>query len=111
MTPLPDPPTADRSGHPEPPGGPALPRVPPELLVEVCRSTGLPPNIAARVLDDVLAYFHETAPEYVRRRHRELQRRGHGNDRIFEQLSAELPALRFAAEPLSQRQLRRIVYG
>ena len=33
---------------------------------------------------DVLAYFGETVPDYVRRRHAELKRRGLANDRIFD---------------------------
>jgi hypothetical protein len=82
-----------------------------ELVVQICRTTGLPGNVAARVLDDVLAFFADDVGEYVRRRHRELQRRGLTNDRIFAQLSAELPGRRFAAPPLSVRQLRRVVYG
>ncbi|HET9657603.1 MAG TPA: hypothetical protein VFP72_19790 [Kineosporiaceae bacterium] len=82
-----------------------------ELVVRICRSTGLPGNVAARVLDDVLAFFEEDVEEFVRRRHRELQRRGLTNERIFEQLSAELPDHRFAPPQLSVRQLRRLVYG
>lgn len=82
-----------------------------ELARELSRTTGLPVNVTARVVDDVLAYFGETAAEFVRRRHRELQRRGHTNDRIFEQIAAELPRRRFAAGELSLRQLRRLVYG
>jgi len=82
-----------------------------DLVRQLGRTTGLPANVAARVVDDVLAYFDETAEEYVRRRHRQLQRRGHTNDRIFEQIAAELPARRFRSGGLSLRQLRRIVYG
>lgn len=82
-----------------------------ELVVRLCHSTGLPDSVAARALDDVLAFFDETIEDYVRRRHRELQRRRLTNDRIFEQVAAELPHRRFAGPPLSRRQLRRLVYG
>jgi hypothetical protein len=82
-----------------------------DLIRQLGRTTGLPASVVARVVDDVLAYFDETAEEYVRRRHRQLQRRGHVNDRIFEQLAEEVPRRRFASGPLSLRQLRRIVYG
>ena len=82
-----------------------------DLVRQLGRTTGLPAGVAARVVDDVLAYFDETVEEYVRRRHRQLQRRGHTNDRIFEQLAAELPTRRFTASELSLRQLRRLVYG
>lgn len=81
------------------------------LVLQIARTTGLPPAVAARVLADVLAYFDETVPEFVRRRHRELQRRGRTNDEIFSQIAAELPARRVAATDLTRRQLRRLVYG
>lgn len=82
-----------------------------ELVRELSRTTGLPVNVSARVVDDVLAYFDETVEEFVRRRHRELQRRGHTNDRIFERISTELADRRVRPGGLSQRQLRRLVYG
>ena len=43
---------------------------------------------------DVLAYFDETAEEFVRRRHAELQAGGLTNDEIFERIAAELPPRR-----------------
>jgi hypothetical protein len=82
-----------------------------ELITQVCLSTGLSPNAAARVVGDVLAFFDETVEQFVRRRHIQLQRRGHTNDQIFEQIAGELQIRRVASHPMSQRQLRRIVYG
>ena len=81
------------------------------LVLQIARTTGLPPGVAARVVADVLAYFDETLPEFVRRRHRELQRRGLTNDQIFSRVAAELSARRVAPTDLSHRQLRRLVYG
>jgi hypothetical protein len=82
-----------------------------DLLVHLSRTTSLSPGEAARVVADVLAYFAEPAEEFVRRRHTELRARGLTNDQIFENVAAELPHRRFASPELSQRQLRRIVYG
>jgi hypothetical protein len=82
-----------------------------DLLAHLTRTTTLGPGEAARVVADVLAYFGESAEEYVRRRHAELQARGLTNPLIFERIAAELAARRVAAPELSQRQLRRIVYG
>ncbi len=82
-----------------------------DLVQHLTRTTGLPPGVAARVLADVLAYFDEDVADFVRRRHRELQRRSHTNDRIFELIAAELAQRRFAAPELTARQLRRLVYG
>jgi hypothetical protein len=83
----------------------------PDLVRHVAGSTGLPPATAARVVADVLAYLGEGVEDFVRRRHRELQQRSLGNARIWQQIAAELEQRRFAAPPLTERQLRRIVYG
>ena len=82
-----------------------------DLVQHVAATTGLPAATAARVVADVLAHLDESAEEYVRRRHRELQRRGLTNDRIWALVRAELPQRRFSARALSERQLRRLVYG
>lgn len=79
--------------------------------MHLVRTSPLTPGEAARMVADVLAYFSETTEEYVRRRHGELQARGLTNERIFDRITAELPARRVAAPALSARQLRRIVYG
>jgi hypothetical protein len=81
------------------------------LVEHLGRTTTLEPAQAARVVGDVLRYFDETAEQYVRRRHRELQRGGLANDAIFARIAAELPGRRVRAPELSARQLRRIVYG
>ncbi len=60
---------------------------------------------------EVVGYFGEEVPEFVRRRHAELQRRGLTNDAIFGLLAEELVSRRFTAPELSSRQLRRLVYG
>lgn len=85
--------------------------VPAELVRHLAESTGLPPQTAARVAADVIAYFHETTEEYVRRRHGELQRRGHRNAEIWATVTAELARRPVAPPELSERRLRRIVYG
>jgi hypothetical protein len=82
-----------------------------DLVAHLVRSTPLTPNEAARVVAEVVAYYREPVPDYVRRRHAELKHRGLTNDRIFDEITAELAARRFAAPPLSVRQLRRLVYG
>ncbi|MET9520150.1 hypothetical protein [Streptomyces sp. NPDC002994] len=82
-----------------------------DLIDHLVRSTALPRGEAARVVLDVLAYFDETAEDFVRRRHRELQSGGLVNTEIFERIAAELPHRAVAPPELSLRQLRRIVYG
>ncbi|WP_086820623.1 hypothetical protein [Allokutzneria sp. NRRL B-24872] len=82
-----------------------------ELVRHVSATTGLPPSTAARVVADVIAYFGESAEDYVRRRHSELQRQQLRNAEIWGVLAAELRRRPVAAPAFSERQLRRIVYG
>lgn len=82
-----------------------------DLVRYVAASTGLPEQVAARVVADVVGYFGETAEQFVRRRHGELQARQVRNAEIWQCLASELAARPVAAPPFTQRQLRRIVYG
>jgi exonuclease VII large subunit len=82
-----------------------------ELIDRVAASTGLTPAEAARVVTDVLAWYREPVEQYVRRRHAQCQRRRQRNPEIFAIIAAELADRLVAAPPLSERQLRRIVYG
>ncbi|MBZ4015202.1 MULTISPECIES: hypothetical protein [Streptomyces] len=82
-----------------------------DLVEHLVRSTPLQRGEAVRVIQDVLAYFDETAETFVRRRHRELQAQGLRNDAIFERIAHELPHRAVAPPELSIRQLRRLVYG
>lgn len=80
-------------------------------MAHLVASTGLPPAQAARVVDDVVAFHAESVEEYVARRHGELKLRGEKNAAIFTEVAEEVGARVFAAPMLSERQLRRIVYG
>jgi hypothetical protein len=82
-----------------------------ELVGHLVATTGLSAPEAARVVDDVVAYLAEPVEDYVRRRHGELKTYGAKNPEIFEQIATELAGRVVAAPQLSERQLRRIVYG
>jgi hypothetical protein len=84
---------------------------PQDLARHLAASTGLPQSTAMRVIADVTTYFSETTEEFVRRRHAELQQGQRTNDEIWPVIAAELSQRRFAAPGLSERQLRRLVYG
>jgi hypothetical protein len=84
---------------------------PQDLVRHVARSTGLDEATASRVVADVTAYFGETVEEYVVRRHEDLKNANRKNDDIWPLISGELIARRFRAGELSERQLRRMVYG
>lgn len=82
-----------------------------ELVDRVVTSTGLTPQEAARVIEDVLAFQAESVEDYVRRRHAELKTYGAKNPEIFARIAAELTTRVVAAPRLTERQLRRIIYG
>ena len=84
---------------------------PEDLVRHVAASTGLSEATATRVVADVKAYFSETVEAYVRRRHAELKDKNWKNDEIWPLLTAELGARSFGAPVLTERQLRRMVYG
>ena len=84
---------------------------PQDLARYLAASTGLPQPTAVRVIADVATYFNETVEEFVRRRHADLRQRQYKNDEIWSLIAAELSQRRFAAPGLSERQLRRLVYG
>jgi hypothetical protein len=83
----------------------------PSLFDPLVPTTGLSPAVAARVVEDVLASYAEPVGDYVRRRHAHLRTSGMRNDQIFARIAGELADRPFAAPPLSERQLRRLVYG
>ncbi len=82
-----------------------------ELVRHLMATTALTESEAARVVEDVVAYLAEPAEDYVRRRHAQLKTYGAKNTQIFEQIATELAGRVVAAPELSERQLRRIVYG
>jgi hypothetical protein len=82
-----------------------------DLIDRVSGSAGLTPPEAARVVEDILAWYREPVEDYVRRRHAHYQVYGKHNAEIFGLIAAELADRLVAAPPLSQRQLRRIVYS
>jgi hypothetical protein len=83
----------------------------PALVERIVASTGLSEAEAVRVVEDVLAFHAEPVEEYVRRRHARLKTHGAKNDEIFARLAEELADRVVAAPGLTERQLRRIVYG
>jgi len=81
------------------------------LVDHLVATTELTATEAVRVVEDVLAFHAEPVEAYVRRRHAELKTYGTRNPEIFARLAQELAHQVVAAPVLSERQLRRIVYG
>jgi hypothetical protein len=85
--------------------------VDPRLVRHVEGSTGLTTAEAARLVEDVLSFHDEPIEQWVRRRHAELKTYGSRNAEIFARLREELRGHVVAAPDLSERQLRRMIYG
>ena len=81
------------------------------LVSHVVATTSLTPGEAARVIDDVIAFHAQPVEDYVRSRHAHLKTYGAKNPEIFARIAEELSARVVRAPELSERQLRRIVYG
>jgi hypothetical protein len=82
-----------------------------DLVDRLADSTGLTRAEAARVVEDVLAWYREPVEDYVRRRHAYLRLYGKHNPEIFDLIAGELASRLVPAPCLTQRQLRRIIYG
>jgi hypothetical protein len=82
-----------------------------DLFHYLGRTIGLTRHAAAHLVEEVLAFFDERPEEFVRRRHRELQREGRPNAEIFSRIADEMARLRFRAPSYTARQIRRIIYG
>ena len=80
-------------------------------LVDHLERTGVARGQAARLVDEVLAYFSESPEDFVRRRHRELQADGVANADSFAAIARELAQRLVAGPKLSERQIRRVIYG
>ncbi|HEX7135728.1 MAG TPA: hypothetical protein VF228_24330 [Iamia sp.] len=82
-----------------------------EVVDHLVRTTPLSPEMSRRVVAEVVDHLREPVEALLRRRHRELQARGLANAEIFPRLAAELAARPVAAPPLTERQIRRAIYG
>lgn len=83
----------------------------PDLFEHLERMTRLSRLEAERLVAEVLEYFSEPLEVFVARRHAELQSEELKNPDIFARIAAEVRQRRFAAPDLSERQIRRMIYG
>jgi hypothetical protein len=82
-----------------------------ELVQRLADSLGVSPSEAARVVGEVVAHFHEPIEDYVRRRHESCRRQGIANPQAYALIAAEAAGRVVAAPSLTERQVRRIIYG
>ena len=82
-----------------------------DLINHLSRSTALSETQVRRIVAEVLAYFNEDIESYIRRRHREMHLQGLANRTIFATIQQEISDRLFPAEILSERKIRRVIYG
>ena len=85
--------------------------IPASLIDRLVHIYGLHRPQARRIVEEVVSFYGETPEAFVARRHRELQAEGMRNRAIYSRVATELEGWRFRAPRLSERQIRRIVYG
>ena len=85
--------------------------IPASLLDHLVRTVGMPRSEARRIVEEVVSFYGETPEAFVVRRHRELQAEGMRNRAIYTRVAAEMEGWRFRVRRLTERQIRRIVYG
>lgn len=81
------------------------------LISHLQALTGLEADLLAKILAEVRAWHSRDLTTWVRDRHSELQRQGLGNRDIFPRLRAEAQNVLVRPAPLTERQIRRMVYG
>ena len=64
-----------------------------------------------RLIEEINNYYIETPEEFIRHRHFQLRRDGLKNEIIYKRILEEIKTRRFSAGNLSERQIRRIIYG
>jgi hypothetical protein len=64
-----------------------------------------------RLYEEFAAFFDVTLEAFVQRRHLELHKAGKRNDEIYSILLQEIGTMRFSVRDVSERQIRRLVYG
>jgi hypothetical protein len=82
-----------------------------EIVRRVCLSTGLDEKAAEHLVQEVLYFYRETLVEYVRRAHRELSRQGVRNEEAYRRICSEVNQRVFRVDTVTERQVRRMIYG
>jgi len=84
---------------------------PDELIDHLCRQSSMTASEARRLVTEILSFYDENLDQFIRRRHRELRASGLSNSTIFQTIQQELPQHRFLVLPITERQIRRVIYG
>ena len=81
-----------------------------DLVQNLQSATGLDEAILRKIIREIRDWHDEDLQTWVLRRHRELQRQGIPNREIFGRLREEARRILIRPRPLSERQIRRLIY-
>ncbi len=81
------------------------------LLEHLHAVTGLEKATVAKIVAEIHAWYGQPLADWLRSRHAELQRQGLRNREIFPILQAEATEILIRPPALTERQIRRAIYG
>jgi hypothetical protein len=82
-----------------------------DLLLHLQTVTGQSRSLLGKILEETRAWYAKDLQTWIRERHRELQRQGLRNREIYPRLQKEVRQILVRPAPLSERQIRRMIYG
>jgi len=82
-----------------------------DLIQHLRAVTGLEAEVLAKILNEVKSWYSEELAAWVLRRHEELQRQGLRNREIYGRIREEARNMLVRPATLSERQIRRMIYG
>jgi hypothetical protein len=82
-----------------------------DLIRHLRAVTGLDAGVLEKILAEVKAWYGEEMRAWIVRRHRELQAQGLTNREIYAAIRQEAGGILVRPAPLSERQIRRAIYG
>jgi hypothetical protein len=83
----------------------------PEFREHLLRIVDLDERTLDKLVRELRDHWSETVGSFAHRRHRELQRAGVPSRLVYGRIVEEARRRPFAAERLSERQVRRMLYG
>lgn len=81
------------------------------LLEHLHAVTGLEESTVAKIVADIHTWYGQELAEWLRSRHAELQRQGLRNRDIYRLLQNEATEILIRPPALTERQIRRAIYG
>jgi hypothetical protein len=82
-----------------------------DLIGHLQAITGLDAAALEKILEEIDHWYVEDLSAWLQRRHRELQHQGLKNREIYPRLQEEARRVLVRPGSLSQRQIRRALYG